>query len=92
MMCEDRSNTQCVAGDAHLRQCEATVAVREILREARRANGLTQRQLAVRLYGRYSNVQLSRWERGERVPRADTFLVLASELGILGDLLILRCK
>ncbi len=50
------------------------------LRMARKASGLTQHALAVRL-GRGDAMSVSRWERGEHKPSDESLVALAEILG-----------
>lgn len=58
------------------RHLAATVG--ENIRSARRAAGLTQRELAQRLD--VADLQVSRWERGAHRPKDDTLIALAEIL------------
>lgn len=49
------------------------------IRAARKSRGLTQAQLARRL--EMESLNISRWERGMVVPRAENLVRLADELG-----------
>lgn len=58
----------------------------ERLREARLKNHLTQEELAEKL--NIDKMQISRWERGHKVPRGETLAELASSLNVSVDYLL----
>lgn len=47
----------------------------------REAQGLNQNDVALRT-GRFSSDQVSKWERGEKLPQLDAFEALAKALGV----------
>lgn len=51
------------------------------LKQARKARGLTQHQLAVEM-GRGDAMTISRWERGEHRPGDENLIAVAAALGI----------
>ena len=53
----------------------------EVLREAREAAGMTQRQLAVRLGSRWSQTAVSQWESGQKLPGLRSLRRWADTLG-----------
>jgi len=56
------------------------------MREARLKNHLTQEELAKKL--NINSVQISRWEKGHKVPRGQTLAEIAQVLGVSVDYLL----
>lgn len=59
---------------------------KERLKESRLKSHLTQEELAQKL--NTDKVQISRWERGEALPRAETLIDLSRILGVSSDYLL----
>jgi transcriptional regulator with XRE-family HTH domain len=58
----------------------------ESLKTARKAAGMTQKELADRL--QVYQKDISRWENGERTPSIETFAKICEELGDSADVIL----